>query len=371
MLLDVVNEAPGNESLSEAERKATTLSQTGAESECVKASDGLEEQIVEPAPLGLETEPTPSPSLKERGSSADAFAFVELEHPECEETVEPEQEPDDTPEVVVDPRNHREMSTACNFAAVTDRGIRHTDNQDSVDITAVEVLVSPIDIPPIYIAVVCDGVSSCEGGASASEIASQTICTALKSAYTRNPCANAKLEMQAAIRLAHDAVCALPCQPGSVKDPPSTTVVAAVVQDNNATIAWVGDSRAYWIDEEEAGVLTRDDSWINAMLDAGYMTEEQAKTSPNQSALYRCLGGEPSDDGPDAEPKFATYFMRAGTRLILCSDGFWNYASDPAEVARLVRQTPHDDAFKTAKHLVNFAIVGGGHDNITVAVLSL
>ena len=63
--------------------------------------------------------------------------------------------------------------------------------------------------------------------------------------------------------------------------------------------------------------------------------------------------------------------MRPGTRLILCSDGFWNYAPTPVDVAKLVRQTPADDALTTAKHLVNFAIVGGGHDNITVAVLSL
>ena len=269
------------------------------------------------------------------------------------------------------PRDHVEVSSGCNFAAVSDRGLRHHDNQDSIALSTVEILVSPVDVPPIYIAVICDGVSSCESGASASEIAAQATAASLKSAFTRNPCANPRNELFLAIRKANEAVCAIPCDPNMEKDPPSTTVVAAVVVEGQATIGWVGDSRAYWVDEEDAGVLTRDDSWINAMLDAGYMTEEEAKVNPNQSALYRCLGGELCDDGPNADPSFANFFVRPGTRLILCSDGFWNYAPTPDDVARVARQGPVDDAFKTAKHMVNFAIVGGGHDNISVAVLSL
>lgn len=269
------------------------------------------------------------------------------------------------------PRDHIEISSGSNFAAVSDRGIRHPDNQDSVAISTVEILVSPVDVPPIYIAVVCDGVSSCESGASASEVAAKSVAASLQAAFTRNPCASVRNEMFNAIRKANEEVCSIPCEPGLKKDPPSTTIVAAVVVEGLATIGWVGDSRAYWVDDEDAGVLTRDDSWINAMLDAGHMTEEEARVNPNQSALYRCLGGELCEDGPDADPRFVNYCMRPGTRLILCSDGFWNYAPTPVDVAKVVRQTPADDAFKTAKHLVNFAIVGGGHDNITVAVLSL
>jgi serine/threonine protein phosphatase PrpC len=268
------------------------------------------------------------------------------------------------------PRDHIEVSSGCNFAAVSDRGLRHADNQDAVALSTVEILVSPIDVPPIYIAVVCDGVSSCESGASASAIAAKSVALSLKEAFTRNPASNPRVELRSAILRANEAVCDIPREAATEKDPPSTTVVAAVVQDGAATIGWVGDSRAYWVDETDAGGLTRDDSWINAMLDAGYMTEEEAANSPNQSALYRCLGGEIGDDTPSAEPSFSTLCLRPGMRLILCSDGFWNYAPDPEDVGRVVRQTPSDDAFKTAKHLVNYAIVGGGHDNITVAVLS-
>jgi PPM family protein phosphatase len=306
------------------------------------------------------------PDAPAEGAQSDLEAFADAPPVDLEPLAEAL-----APDCGASERDHVEIASAGNFAAVSDRGLRHSDNQDSVSLVTVEILVSPIDIPPVYIAVVCDGVSSCESGASASAVAAQAASDSLKQAYTRNPSANARVELQTAIRRANDAVCAIPCDPGSEKDPPSTTVIAAVVQDGAATIGWVGDSRAYWVDEEDAGVLTRDDSWINAMLDAGYMTEAEALVSPNQSALYRCLGGETCEDGPSADPTFSTYFMRPGTRLILCSDGFWNYARTPADVARVVRQTPHDDALRTAKHLVNFAIVGGGHDNITAAVLSL
>lgn len=276
------------------------------------------------------------------------------------------QEPKPRPE-----RDHIEVTSGCHLAAVSDLGLRHADNQDAVALSTVEILCSPIDVPPIYIAVVCDGVSTCDGGASASAVAARTVAVSLKEAFTRNPAANPRAELRNAIARANDAVCAIPHDPATGMDPASTTVVAAVVQDGVATIGWIGDSRAYWVDEAEAGVLTRDDSWINAMIDAGHMTPEEAKTSPNQSALYRCLGGEIDPDGPSSDPSYATYCMRPGTRLILCSDGFWNYAPLPDEVAKLVRQVPAHNAFKIAKHLVNFAIVGGGHDNITVAVLSL
>jgi PPM family protein phosphatase len=268
-----------------------------------------------------------------------------------------------------DPKDHVENWAGCNLAGVSDKGLKHEDNQDAMALATVEILVSPIDVPPIYIAVVCDGVSSSDSGAVASATAAKTVAVMLQRALNRNPDANLRAEMKAAIALASKAVDAIECTPGNEKNPPATTIVAAVVRDSTATIAWIGDSRAYWVGETEEGLLTRDDSWCNAMIDAGRMTEEQALESANQHALFRCLGGESGDNEPPV-PSFTTFCLTAGTRLLLCSDGFWNYAPGPDEVARLVRQTPPDDPLRTAKHLVNYAIVSGGHDNITVTILA-
>ncbi len=271
----------------------------------------------------------------------------------------------------VDPRNHVEICAAPNFAAVSDKGLKHSDNQDAVALATVEILVSPVDIPPIYVAVVCDGVSSSQSGSVASAAAAKAACAALERTFTRNPDALSRGALHDAICQANRAVYSVEIPAGSEKDPPATTIVAAVVQDGNATIGWIGDSRAYWVTDTEAGLLTRDDSWVNAMIDAGRMTEEESLTHPNLHALYRCLGGETDIDIVPISPTFSTLRMEPGTRLVLCSDGFWNYASGPEDVARVVRQTPIDDPLRTAKHLVNFAIVSGGQDNITVSVLTL
>jgi serine/threonine protein phosphatase PrpC len=267
--------------------------------------------------------------------------------------------------------DHVEICLVERFAGVTDRGINKIDNQDSLAMATVEILVSPVDVPPIYIVVLCDGVSSSASGASASDVAAKTALTSLKQAFERNPDTNTETAIRDAIRLANEAVCGIGWNPNGTEDPPATTIVAAVVQNSTAIISWVGDSRAYWLNENESGVLTRDDSWVNAMIDSGRMTEEEALTSPNQHALVRCLGGEANNAIVPTEPSFATLHMPRGTSLVLCSDGFWNYAPTPENVARLVRRTPHGNSLAAARHLINFAIAQGGHDNITVALLAL
>ncbi|MGO8673366.1 MAG: PP2C family protein-serine/threonine phosphatase [Capsulimonadaceae bacterium] len=272
---------------------------------------------------------------------------------------------DDEP---IDPRSHVEMDISGKFAAVSDCGTKHPDNQDSVGLSAVEILVSPIDVPPIYIAVICDGVSCSDSGASASLVAVDSAVALLEKTFTRYPDANPREQLERAINTAQEAVCSIPHLPDSMMDPPATTIVAAVVVDGVATIGWVGDSRAYWIRSDGYGLLTRDHSWVNAMIDAGKMTEEQAVESPNRNALFHCLC---SAEEVPLKSSFTTFAMTPGTRLVLCTDGFWNYAPRAQDVARLVRQTPPGNALKTAKHLVNYAIVGGGHDNISVAIIGL
>jgi len=269
----------------------------------------------------------------------------------------------------VSPRDHIEVTADPCFAGVTDRGIEHDDNQDAFELSTIEIMLSIVDVPPIYLGVVCDGVSSSDSGGSASEVAAKAVMTSLNQALTRNPAANVSTVLKTAIQQANKAVFAIPYRADSEEDPPATTVIAAVVEEGKATIAWLGDSRAYWVTDTEAGLLTRDHSWVNAMMDAGRMTQEEALVSPNLHALFSCLGGEVADEAPQANPSVTTFKMSPGTRLILCSDGFWNYADTPEEVAQVVRQTRAGDPLTTAKHLVNFAKVHGGHDNITVVVL--
>src|SRR5262249_27792438 len=127
--------------------------------------------------------------------------------------------------------------------------------------------------------------------------------------------------MLAAIHAANEAVRGLPCLPDSAKDPPATTIVAALVLAGVATIGWVGDSRAYWFAPEGVGVITHDHSWVNDVVEAGEMTEEEALHAPEAHAITRCLGAFRAEDSDiSAEPSMTTFPLPAGVRLLLCSD---------------------------------------------------
>ena len=265
-------------------------------------------------------------------------------------------------------RDHVELSSNARFGGVTDRGKRHPQNEDDMALA-----LEDASGRPAHILVVCDGVSSSEHA----EQASRAGCVAARDALAaavREGAADINAAMQNAVKAANEAVCALPCTPGLSKDPPEATLVAALVQDNIATIAWVGDSRAYWFGEGQALQLTHDHSWINDVVDAGQMTEAEASIAPGAHAITRCLGIPKEDDldGDATLPTLLRFDIPGPGRLLLCSDGLWNYAPHAPDIAALIAQSeqaaPDADAAAIARLLVAFANAQGGRDNITVVI---
>ncbi len=277
-------------------------------------------------------------------------------------------------------RDHIEVVFDAFFAGVTDRGRRHTQNEDDMALTRVAgdpsttEAVSPNNVA--HIIVVCDGVSSSEHGEQASRTGCLTTLDHLQKSVEAGIVATseqAEGAMHAAIKAANTAVCALPHTANGPKDPPEATIVAALVQPGVATIGWVGDSRAYWLSEDFtlARVLTHDHSWINDVVDAGTMSEAEAEASPGAHAITRCLGVPDADneDGTATEPGIVRFEFPGAGMLLLCSDGLWNYASHGEDIAALLKQMPPEaDAITQARHLVDFANGKGGRDNITVAI---
>jgi serine/threonine protein phosphatase PrpC len=159
--------------------------------------------------------------------------------------------------------------------------------------------------------------------------------------------------------------------------------VVALVRGRRLTVGWVGDSRAYWVPADakrEARLLTRDHSWVCDAVASGALTEEQAMQSPLAHALTQCLGPLEIVD-PDAasglsqrrvqevEPDVKSLDLRGRGHLVLCTDGFWNYFSAPADVASLVRSAGDGaTAQGISRRLVNHALARGGEDNVTVVV---
>lgn len=256
-----------------------------------------------------------------------------------------------------------------NFSAITDRGIKHAKNEDYVALG-----IEDLDGSPIYIMVVCDGLSSSQKADKASEVAAKTACsTILSDIKTQNfDSFDPNAMIVKAIEAANTAVCSLDYDPNYKKDPPSTTIVMAIIYRNSVTIGWVGDSRAYWVTPYGEKLLTHDHSWLNEVIALGKMTEQEALMSPRMHEITKCLGiFEPNDTNPSLEPSVISYLLPETCWLILCSDGLWNYAPYPKELAKLLHQFPKkDDAHALSENLIEFALSQGGRDNITVAILS-
>ncbi len=252
-----------------------------------------------------------------------------------------------------------EVICSPNLAGISDRGLRRHRNEDYLACAQVESKNA-------YVLVVCDGVSSSQEPDLAAKAAAESACTALTAAVENDTESQAAIKM--AVAAALSSVSAIPYTNGANDDPPSTTIVVAVVQERTATIGWLGDSRAYWISPHGSRQLTKDDSWLNDVVASGQMTQAEAKKSDNSHAITRWLG---VDAIADSEPSVLNFYIPGTGYLLLCTDGLWNYTPDTAQMTELVKQSLEADAALISRQLVEFARRSGGHDNITVALLSV
>jgi protein phosphatase len=142
-----------------------------------------------------------------------------------------------------------------------------------------------------------------------------------------------------------------------------TTLTAAVVEGDRLRLAHVGDSRAYLLRDGRLRRLTEDHTLVHRMVTRGQLTEEEAAEHPYRSVLTRALGTE-----PDVAVDEAVVEVRAGDRLLLCTDGLTGMVPEArvAEILRTVR-----DPQEAADRLVEEANEAGGLDNITVLVLEV
>jgi serine/threonine protein phosphatase PrpC len=246
-------------------------------------------------------------------------------------------------------------------AGVTDRGRHHPRNEDAFHL---ELVGLPEERS--VVAVVCDGVSSSVKADEASELAAQAAATLL-AAVVAGPGSLADATVHAA-DAANRVVAALPWTATGRLASPSCTLVSAACRGDDVAIGWVGDSRAYWVDRGAGKLsqLTVDDSWAEAQISAGRLTEAEADADPRSHAITRWIGA----DAPTIDAQVATMSPTAGGRLLLCSDGLWNYAPTVQAMADLLAN--HADAttpIQLAEALTEFARDAGGHDNITVVVI--
>ena len=250
----------------------------------------------------------------------------------------------------------------------TDVGRVRTLNEDSYlvaalgrDAVVMKGTTTTITVPHTpALLVVADGVGGAASGEIASLMATDTMFIELRRRYEtdwpRTP-AGVEAALRAAISAANHVIFTYssgnPQHRGM-----ATTATLAVVHDSVITIAQVGDSRAYLVRGGTARQITKDQSLIQRLIDAGEISEGEDANSDRRNIILQALGSE-STVSPDVYRETA----EVGDVLVLCSDGLSNLVSSN-DIARIA--LADDNMEIVCERLVAFANAHGGHDNITV-----
>jgi protein phosphatase len=141
-----------------------------------------------------------------------------------------------------------------------------------------------------------------------------------------------------------------------------TTLTAAVIQENQLKISHVGDSRAYLVRNKQISRITKDQTYIQSLIDNNEITESEAKNHPQRSLLLQAIDGI-----TESIPVITSTEILENDKILLCSDGLTNVVTDE-EILEIVNQFDYVGAVSA---LIEKALENGGPDNITVIVADL
>ena len=141
-----------------------------------------------------------------------------------------------------------------------------------------------------------------------------------------------------------------------------TTLVAASFKEDAVTVANVGDSRFYIVDEEKIEQVTKDHSWVEEMVERGGLKREQAKHHPDKNIITRAVGTD-----LDLKIDFFEKRIREKQIFLMCTDGLTNMLEDE-EIHKIL--TGEGDIDQKANDLVAAANAKGGADNISVVLIA-
>lgn len=215
--------------------------------------------------------------------------------------------------------------------------------------------------------VVCDGMGGAAAGEVASQLAVETIAAhvngSVPGAGTQRGFQPRTALLGQAVESANRAIIER-ANGDTAHAGMGTTVVGAWLGNGVASIAHVGDSRAYVSNAEGFEALTSDHSLVEAQVQAGLIDREQSLKSEHQNILLRALGRD-----PDVQVELGEVLIAAGDQLLLCTDGLTRMVNDAGLEAALKRF--RGDPQAACDSLVRQANDSGGPDNITVVIVEL
>ena len=236
-----------------------------------------------------------------------------------------------------------------NVWGITDRGMIREENQDAF---AHQILPDGR-----VIALVCDGM----GGARAGNIASSMAVDVFMEAFLQAEDADDLQRMEQAADQANRQIFRRAATDENCVGM-GTTLVAALVGEEEALILNEGDSRAYHI-SEETGILqvTRDHSLVADLVARGDLTRDQARVHPHKNLITRALGAVPVLKTDVFRPELAQ-----GDFLLLCSDGLSNVVSEQEILYEVVHG---GEACTCCRRLLDIALHRGAPDNVTAVLI--
>ncbi len=233
------------------------------------------------------------------------------------------------------------MTLVLRYSARSDRGLVRQNNQDAV-------YAGP------RLLALADGM----GGHAAGEVASSLVISALAPLDEDDPGDDLLAELREATVEGNAAITR------HVADAPDlegmgTTLTAILFAGSRLGLVHIGDSRAYQLRDDVLSQITKDDTFVQSLIDEGRITEEEAHTHPQRSLLLRAITGQ------DIEPSLTMREARPGDRYLLCSDGLSGVVSDETLAETLIN---YRDPRECADRMIELALRGGGPDNITCIV---
>jgi PPM family protein phosphatase len=237
-----------------------------------------------------------------------------------------------------------------NYTGISDPGLIRSNNQDAY-----------YTDPNGRFFIVADGMGGHAGGEQASRIATEQIQAYLKANWDSSKSSDQLLEE--ALLQANEAILQDQQNHPERADMGTTIVVVMFRTPYQPCCVHVGDSRLYRFRESKLEQITEDHTWVARALKMGDITPDEARIHPFRHVLSRCLGREDLYH-VDVQP----IETKQGDRLLLCSDGLTEELGDQ-KIASYLQEISSLD--KAAHSLVEAAKEQGGHDNITVVLVSL
>jgi protein phosphatase len=233
------------------------------------------------------------------------------------------------------------MTFAVRAVAATDQGLVRSNNEDAVFVGN-------------RLFVVADGM----GGLPAGELASDILVRALAVVDDMPETGKPLEDMLAALRTANERIEAAIAD-DDARDGMGTTVTALLLSGDSVAALNVGDSRCYLVRGGVLTQLTKDDTYVQALVDQGVLTPDDARRHPQRALVTQAVQGR------DFRPTGRMVPIEAGDRFLLCSDGLTDYVADDV-ISETLRE--HADRRDCAAELIARTREAGAPDNVTVIV---